>query len=448
MGHRHSAQTLMGLMKTGVVCAVRSAIPMLELGAYPASNWGAEMRVLVSLLMLLVAPAAYADKRVALVIGNSAYQHAPSLPNPKNDAIDLTAALHKHGFQVIEGLDLDKAMFDRKVRDFAVALKGSEVGVFFYAGHGFEVARQNYLVPIDAKAEEAEALDFEMVRLDVVHRIMERQTSTNILFLDACRDNPFARNLARALGTRSAEVGRGLAAVESGVGTLISFSTQPGNVALDGKGRNSPFTGALVRHISTASDDLGAILIAVRNDVMKSTQSKQVPWEHSALTGRFYFSPPPSIVVPPPPSSATPPPAISEAERAWNAAKDTKSVPALQAFINRFGDTYYGDLAKVRLQELEQAEAAKKKAEVDLRAKAEPADRSPAIKAKPATASCGAVTAGARLFATEPPRGVGALGVNEKAFVNDGTCPSGHIKEIVGGDGKIGLGRKVRCVRC
>ncbi len=404
------------------------------------------MRVFVSLLMLLVVPIAYADKRVALVIGNSAYQHAPSLPNPKNDATDMTAALSKQGFQVIEGLDLDKATFDRKVRDFAVALKGSEVGVFFYAGHGFEVTRQNYLVPIDAKAEEAEALDFEMVRLDVVHRIMERQTSTNILFLDACRDNPFARNLARALGTRSAEVGRGLAAVESGVGTLISFSTQPGNVALDGKGRNSPFTGALVRHISTASDDLGAILIAVRNDVMKSTQSKQVPWEHSALTGRFFFNPAAAIMLPPP-SPATPPP-VSEAERAWNAAKDTKSIPALQAFINRFGDTYYGDLAKVRLKELEQAEAAQKKAEVDLRAKAEPADRSPTIKAKPATTSCTVVIAGARVFAKEPARGVGALGVNEKAFVNDGTCPSGQIKEIIGGDGKIGLGRKVRCVRC
>src|SRR4029077_4618692 len=104
-------------------------------------------------------------------------------------------------------------------------------------------------------------------RVDVVHRVMERQTSTNVLFLDACRDNPLARNLARAMGTRSAEVGRGLAEGKSGVGTLISFSTQPGNVALDGSGRNSPFAGALVKHIANSTDDLSAILIAVRNDV-------------------------------------------------------------------------------------------------------------------------------------------------------------------------------------
>jgi Caspase domain len=164
------------------------------------------------------------------------------------------------------------------------------VSLFFYAGHGLQVAGQNYLMPIDAKAETADALDWEMVRLDLVQRIMERVTSTNIIFLDACRNNPLARNLARAMGTRSAEISRGLATVESGVGTLISFSTQPGNVALDGSGRNSPFAGALVKHISS-DDDLSAILISVRNDVMKETQGKQVPWEHSALRARFYFSP-------------------------------------------------------------------------------------------------------------------------------------------------------------
>src|SRR6202040_615715 len=116
---------------------------------------------------------------------------------------------------------------------------------------------------------------------------MEGKTNTNVLFLDACRNNPLARNLARAMGTRAPAIGRGLAPIESGVGTLISFSTQPGNVALDGSGRNSPFAGALVKRLSGANDDLSIILIGVRNDVMKDTQRKQVPWEHSALTGRF-----------------------------------------------------------------------------------------------------------------------------------------------------------------
>jgi hypothetical protein len=144
-------------------------------------------------------------------------------------------------------------------------------------------------------------------------------TNTNILFLDACCDNPLARNLARAMGTRSAEVGRGLAEVKSGVGTLISFSTQPGNVALDWTDRNSPFAGALVKQLTSSTDDLSAILISVRNDVMRETQRKQVPWEHSALTGRFYFKVPAPVapaVTPAPPSIpvavATPPPKAPE----------------------------------------------------------------------------------------------------------------------------------------
>ena len=189
------------------------------------------IRAIVLLLMTFLAPLAHAEKRVALVIGNSAYQHTPKLTNPRNDANDVSGVLRKYGFQVIEGFDLDKASFDRKVRDFANALQGTTAGVLFYAGHGLQVAGQNYLVPIDAQLTTPAALEFEMVRLDVIHRLMERQTNTNVLFLDACRDNPLARNLARAMGTRSTEIGRGLAAVESGVGTLISFSTQPGNVA-------------------------------------------------------------------------------------------------------------------------------------------------------------------------------------------------------------------------
>jgi len=323
------------------------------------------LRAAFIFILLLLPSAVHAQKRVALVVGNSAYQHTPRLVNPKNDATDVAASLKTHGFQVMEGFDLDKAAFDRKVRDFAATLKGSEAGVFFYAGHGLQVAGQNYLVPVDAKAEGAEALEFEMVRVDIVHRIMERQTNTSILFLDACRDNPLARNLARSMGTRSSEVGRGLAVVESGVGTLISFSTQPGNVALDGVGRNSPFAGALVKHITASNDDLSAILIGVRNDVMKETQRRQVPWEHSALTGRFYF----------------------------NAASQTPS---------------------------------------------------PQPTATPA--SCALRVGSARVFAKEPPRGMSALGDNEKAYVNDGECPSGHIKQIIGG--KKGIKRKTSCVPC
>jgi len=303
------------------------------------------------LLVLLLSTAAQAAKRVALVIGNSAYKHTGELANPRNDATDVAGALKAHGFQVITGLDLDKAALDNKIRDFAVALQGADVGLFFYAGHGLQVSGQNYLVPIDAQLTTASALDFEMVSLTRVHRIMESEAQTNILIIDACRDNPLARNLARAMGTRSLEIGRGLAAVESGVGTLISFSTQPGNVALDGSGRNSPFAGALTRHMSSSSDDLSTLLIKVRNDVIAETRRRQVPWEHSALTGQFYFKPQPESkpIAPVSPSSG-------EAERAWMLTKDTKSVAVLEAFIARYRDTYYAELARERARELKDRE--------------------------------------------------------------------------------------------
>lgn len=230
------------------------------------------------------------ERRVALVVGNSAYLHAGALRNPKNDASDIGAALRTRRFQVIEGYELDRASLEAKIREFAAALKGAHVGVFFFAGHGIQVAGQNYLVPVDAALTTTAALDLEMIRLDVVQRVMEYEVKTSIIFLDACRDNPLARNLARAMGTRSISIGRGLAAVESGAGTLISFSTQPGNVALDGTGRNSPYAGALAKHISLSRDDLSALLIDVRNDVLTETNDRQVPWDHSALRRRFFFS--------------------------------------------------------------------------------------------------------------------------------------------------------------
>jgi uncharacterized caspase-like protein len=151
------------------------------------------MRAAVVLLLLLLPTAVQAQKRVALVVGNSSYQHAGELANPKNDAADMAASLRSVGFQVLEGYDLNKAALDRKIRDFATALRGAQAGLFFYAGHGLQVSGQNYIVPVDAELTTEAALDFEMVRLELVHRTMERAAPTNILFLDACRNNPLAR---------------------------------------------------------------------------------------------------------------------------------------------------------------------------------------------------------------------------------------------------------------
>lgn len=243
------------------------------------------------LSILFSAVPALADKRVALVVGNSAYVNATPLANPVNDAGEMAKVLTEAGFEVILGLDLDKRGFDGKVRDFAGALEGADVALFYYAGHGLQVAGRNFLVPVDASMGKERDLDFEGVSVDFVMKQMEleRDNKTNIVFLDACRDNPLARNLARSMGTRSASVGKGLAQVETGVGTFIAYSTQPGNVALDGDGANSPFTAALVKGVRLPGRNLTSVMVEVRKDVLAVTQGKQVPWDHSSLTGDFFF---------------------------------------------------------------------------------------------------------------------------------------------------------------
>lgn len=253
--------------------------------------WTLVKALLAFSLLVCAGQSTLAGKRVALVIGNSAYAKAPALTTPKNDANDMAAALKAVGFTVILGMDLDKTGMERKIREFAGDLSGAEAGVFHYSGHGLQVSGVNYLVPVDAELTTAAAVDFEAIRFDMVQRTMERETKNNILFLDACRNNPLTRNLARALGTRSTDIGNGLAEAKSGAGTLISFSTQPGNVALDGSGRNSPYSGPLAKTIGTSNKDILSVLMAVKKAVFTATNEQQLPWEHTALLEPFYFNP-------------------------------------------------------------------------------------------------------------------------------------------------------------
>ncbi|MEQ1716534.1 MAG: caspase family protein, partial [Hyphomicrobium sp.] len=169
-------------------------------------------RCLLAVLALTVSfyPAA-AARRVALVVGNSAYVHASPLANPANDAADMAGKLKDQGFEVITGVDLDKRAFDAKIRDFSHALEQAETAMLFYAGHGLQIAGRNYLIPTDAKLERERDVEFEAVSLDFVLKQMEidRDSKTSIIFLDACRNNPLARNLARSMGTRGASIGSG-----------------------------------------------------------------------------------------------------------------------------------------------------------------------------------------------------------------------------------------------
>jgi hypothetical protein len=173
---------------------------------------------------------------------------------------------------------------------FAVALEGAEVGLFFYAGHGLQVAGENYLIPVDAALEHEADLEWQSVRVSRIQEQLEREERTNIIILDACRDNPFAKQLARR--ARNIGLGSGLAPMERGIGTLIAFATQPDNVALDGEGEHSPFTTALLRHIEEPGLEVRRLMTRVRADVYRATDHQQTPWDRSSLLGDFYFVPP------------------------------------------------------------------------------------------------------------------------------------------------------------
>jgi len=230
--------------------------------------------------------------RVALVIGNAAYTSATPLANPANDAREMSGALRDLGFKVIEGYNLNSSTMRSKIAEFGAALPGAGVALFYYAGHGMQVAGKNYLVPVDAKLERPSSLGVEAIEVSTVISDMEAEKRVNLVFLDACRDNPLSKNLARSMGgSRSTAVGQGLAQLNAGIGTLITFATSPDTIALDGSGRNSPFTQAMLKYIRTPGLEIRSMLTRVRADVIKATNEQQVPWDHSSLTGDFYFKP-------------------------------------------------------------------------------------------------------------------------------------------------------------
>ena len=187
-------------------------------------------------------------------------------------------------------------------------------------------------------------LDLGTIDLDLVLRVMEAAKRTNIVLLDACRDNPLIENLAAKMGTRGLAVGRGLAQVNSGVGTLIAYATQPGNVALDGRGRNSPFTAALLRTVEKPGLSLTDLMVEVRNEVLRDTDGRQVPWDHSSLTGPFYFTAPP----PPPLAQDGASPAALDLAF-WDSIKDSNNARLFEAYLKRYPGGAFADIARIRL---------------------------------------------------------------------------------------------------
>jgi uncharacterized caspase-like protein len=222
------------------------------------------------------------EKRLALVIGNSAYKASP-LKNPVNDAKDMSNALKVLGFKVIEEIDADRKEMEDAIRQFGRQLRGGGVGLFYYAGHGIQTKGRNYLIPIGARIESASDSRYQAVDAGMVLGKMEdAENDLNIVVLDACRDNPFSRSFRTS--------SRGLARMDAPTGTFIVYATGPGSVASDGEGRNGIFTHHLLENMSEPGLKIEDVMKKVRTGVMEGTGNKQVPWQASSLTGDFYFA--------------------------------------------------------------------------------------------------------------------------------------------------------------
>jgi hypothetical protein len=314
-------------------------------------------------MMLANASAAQADRRVALVVGNSAYASTASLRNPRNDASDMAETLKKLGFDVELGLDLDQQNFAVAIEKFARALDGADVGLFFYAGHGLQLNDKNYLVSINAKLENEFLMSSETIDLTSIVRLMESKAAVNLVFLDACRNNPLAENLRRGLEVtkRSANLGRGLARIEpASRDTLIAFAAAPGQVAADGDDRNSPFTASLLKNLPRPAVEVSVMLKEVSADVRRVTNNSQRPQQLSDMSRTFYFAAASPVVasdasapeqVAKAPAPAAPPVAQMD-DRAfdvafWNAAQTANDCDAVRAYLQRFPNGIFVELGKL-----------------------------------------------------------------------------------------------------
>ena len=322
-------------------------------------GWAAGLALSVSAAVSVALPALAAPERVALVIGNAAYQHAPDLANPLNDAADVAAALERVGFSVTSLTDADEKGLEGGLQAFRRKASAAKIAVVFYAGHGIEVDKHNYLVPVDARLQTDGDVKYETVSLDLVMETVEGAKEFRLVVLDACRKNPFLASMRREAGsTRS--IGRGLARAEpTGGGTLLAYSAKEGMVAADGSGRNSPYTEALLRYLEEPGLEVGLMFRKVRDAVVESTGQAQEPFAYGSLSAKgAYFIPP---VGPPDPTDETPGGGTTSEDRYWetvNAIEDSGAkVAALLAYRERFPAGVYASLADIQLKALRATEA-------------------------------------------------------------------------------------------
>ncbi len=331
---------------------------------------------------VLVAPAfadVPPDKRVALVIGNGAYRHAPKLDNATFDARAVADAFRKLGFQVVDGYDLDVEQMRAKISEFSMDLPDAKSAVIYYAGHGISVDEENYLIPTDIVLKSPTDLDLAAISVSLVLMQMKREDRVNIVVLDACRDNPFAKALTRAK-PRAIVGERGLSRIDGDLarGTLIAFASDPKSAALDGlPGQHSPFTEAFLDHVFDPGVSIDTVMSRVRTEVWEKTHHGQLPWVNTSLIGDYMLNrgicigtaaecPTPQepardgaagAEVAALPAVATPDRRTRE-DLLWESAQHSNLRADYRAYLEAFPNGFFAQMAKNRIASLESPAAA------------------------------------------------------------------------------------------
>ena len=305
---------------------------------------GTMIKLLISVLTLassllfvsLSSDQALADRRVALVIGNSLYKN-PSLvlPNPKNDAEDIASTLRSLGFEVVMATDADKRGLDQAMQQFARRVTDADSALFFYAGHAMQYQGRNYMMPIDAELEDEISLRYQMVAIDDVKAALDRASGVKIMILDACRNNPLADRLARTLASQSRNIGnvRGLARVDKTQGMVVAYATAADDVAQDGTGRNSPFTTALLKRMQEPGVEVEIMFRRVTADVNATTLGRQRPETYISLLSEYYLN--------------------QSDKQLWEKVKDSGDVAAIRDFVAKFPSSTYTAQAQTKLAALD-----------------------------------------------------------------------------------------------
>ncbi|WP_439403377.1 caspase family protein [Bradyrhizobium sp. DASA03068] len=301
--------------------------------------------------------AAKADRRVAFVVGNGSYKNVAQLPNPPIDAKAMASTLRNVGFEVIEGSNLSRDQMTEKLLDFGRKAQGSDIALFYYAGHGIAVSGTNYLLPVDADIKSE--MDVKLgaaINIDLTLEQTMGDAKVKLVFLDACRDNPFAAKIKSNSATRSVNVQSGLAEMKSGEGTLIAFATGPGQTALDGQeGNNSPFTRALIDNITKPGVEIQQAMTSVRAQVNEETRKGQLPWGHTNLTGSVYLNQAPTtqVAAAAPTATGSVPAATGGSDGVeleyWRSVKESNKPEELNAYLTAYPNGQFKALALARL---------------------------------------------------------------------------------------------------